>query len=208
MHPLLAALALAHAAGLAFLEIRQLEDPELVAAASAVVAFRGGTGFVASADGLVLTANHVAEMVGPSCWVRLGWTDEEPLPVRAVKVGAFPGADIAVYRLPEGRYPHLELRAGPAERGERVAMLAHPPGESVRASFGRVLEAPATWAGQPVLEYDLPAYDGYSGGPLVDMEGRVVGMHRGWDFRHLGHGDLVAVPAEALLAAVPQLPCE
>ncbi len=201
---LVAALTLASASGISFWEIREVEDPDLIAAASAVVAFRGGTGFVASSDGLVVTANHVAEMVGDATWVRVGWTGEEPFPVRAVKVAADAHADLALFRLPDGEYPFISTRRLPAEKNEPVAMLAHPPGESVRASYGRILEAPTTWAGQPILEYDAPAYNGYSGGPLVDLQGRVLGVHRGWDFRTIGHGHLVAVPAGTLETAFPR----
>jgi S1-C subfamily serine protease len=190
----------------AFVSVDALENEALRATAPAVVSFEGGTGFVASADGLVVTADHVATMVGERPWVRLGWTDSPgPFPTQLELVARAPEADLALYRLPEGDWPHLPLRAAPAREGEAIAVIAHPPRRPMLASFGRVLEAPTRWAGQPILEYGAPAYDGYSGGPVMDRGGRVLGVHRGWDHRALGHGDLVAVPAQAVLEAFPQL---
>ncbi len=207
IRPLL--LAAAASAGPAFLDVDEVDNPALLKAASAAVSFEGGSGFVASADGLVVTAAHVAEMVGQDPWVRLAWHESPgPFPVQLELVATDDNADLALYRLPPGDYPHLELRVTPTHRGEAVAAMAHPPRRPLLLSFGRVLEAPARWAGQPVLEYTAPAYDGYSGGALLDEEGRVVGVHRGWDFRDLGHGHLVAVPAAAVLAAFPQLKSE
>lgn len=194
------------AAGSAFLTVDEVKDPDLVRASQAVVSFRGGSGFVASEDGWVVTANHVAEQVGPEPWVRLGWSDSPgPPPEQLTLAARNEQADLALYRLPEGRYPHITLRAEPAVRGETIAVAAHPPSNPLKISFGRILEAPTRWADQPVLEYTAPAYNGYSGGALLDARGRAVGVHRGWDYRDLGHGHLVAVPAPAVLEAFPQL---
>ena len=199
-------LAAVAAAGMDFSPVEEVEDPQLKVAALAAVSFPGGSGFVASADGLVITANHVASMVGATPWVRLAWTGSPgPAPMRATLVDTDPNADLALYRLPAGSYDHLELHLDSAPRGEPITAMAHPPRRPLLFSSGRVLEAPALWAGQPILEYTAPAYDGYSGGALLDSEGRVVGVHRGWDFRGLGHGHLVAVPAETVLEAFPQL---
>ncbi len=206
MFHLLLILVAASAAGPSYFPLDEVEDPAVVRASRAAVSFDGGSGFVASADGLVVTAHHVAEMVGDRPWVRLAWLDSPgPFPVQLERVASDPNADLALYRLPAGVYAHLELRTAPAERGEVITAMAHPPRRPLLVSVGRVLEAPALWVGQPILEYTAPAYDGYSGGALLDREGRVVGVHRGWDFRDLGHGHLVAVPSGAVLEAFPQL---
>jgi S1-C subfamily serine protease len=198
-------LALASAAGPPFLA-PQRAPPLLGGRAGAAVAFHGASGFVVSEDGLVITANHVAEMVGERPLVHLAWQGgAAPLPLRLDLVATDPLADLALYRLPPGHYDHISLRAAPAEAGEPVWAMAHPPEEALRFSHGRVLAAPATWAGQPILEYDAPAYDGYSGGAVLDERGRAVGVHRGWDHRGLSHGALVAVPATAVLESFPQL---
>lgn len=114
--------------------------------------------------------------------------------------------DLALYRLPPGRYSALTLRAAtPATAGEAVLLLGHRPGRAILASRGLAREPPARWQGQPILEYTAPAYDGYSGAPVLDAQGRVLGVHRGWDFRTLGHGELVAVLAAAVLEAFTTL---
>lgn len=206
MLALLLAIATTSAGRLDFYPAGEVEDPDLVAAAAAAVSFEGGSGFVASADGLVVTANHVAEAVGPQPWVRIAWTASPgPAPVQLQLVAVDEGADLALYRLPEGRYPHLTLRTEPARVGEVVSAMAHPPRRPLLWSEGVVLAAPTRWAGQPILEYTAPAYDGYSGGAVLDAQARVVGVHRGWDYRGLGHGHLVAVPTAALMESFPQL---
>ncbi len=195
-------LAVASAAGPDFLPLEEVEDPALARAAQAAVSFDGGSGFVVSSNGYVVTANHVAGMVGPTPWVRLAWTHSPgPAPVQAHLVAVDTNADLALYRLPPGQYAHLDLSLEPAARGDTVVAMAHPPRRPLLFSGGRVLEAPALWAGQPILEYTAPAYDGYSGGALLNGQGQVLGVHRGWDFRGLGQGHLVAVPAGAVLEA-------
>ncbi len=198
--------AAALASGLPFLNAEEVESPCALQASRAAVAFAGGSGFVISEEGLVVTAWHVARRVGDRPWVLRGWTGEEaPAPERLVRVAADPDADLALYRLREGRYPAVPLREDAAKAGEPILAMAHPPERAVAFSHGAVLEPPARWLGQPVLEYDAPAYDGYSGGAVLDEQCRAVGVHRGWDPRGYGHGALVAVPASQLRALVASL---
>jgi serine protease Do len=205
MHRLLILLAAASASGFAFWRAVEEEDPSLRRAAQACVSFEGGSGFVVSEQGWVVTANHVAAMVGESPWVRLGWTDSPgPPPVRLRLVAVDANADLALFRLPPGHYDAIPMSPEPAERGARVTVVAHPPRKPLLYSQGLVLEPPAQWAGQPILEYTAPAYDGYSGGAILDGEGRAVGVHRGWDFRDIGHGHLVAVPAAEVTRLLDQ----
>jgi S1-C subfamily serine protease len=198
-------LAVASAAQFAFWRAVEEEDPSLRQASLACVSFEGGSGFVVSPDGHVITANHVATMLGETPWVRLGWTDSPgPAPVQLHLVAVDANADLALYRLPAGRYDAIPISPEPTRAGARVTVVAHPPRRPLLYSEGLVLEAPALWAGQPILEYTAPAYDGYSGGALLDEQGRAVGVHRGWDYRDLGHGHLVAVPAAEVARLLEQ----
>lgn len=205
MPRLLIILAAAAASGFPFWHAVEEEDPALRQAAGACVSFEGGSGFVVSEQGWVVTANHVAAAVGSTPWVRLGWTDSPgPGPVRLQLATVDANADLALYRLPPGRYDAIPISPEPAQVGARITVVAHPPRKPLLYSEGRVLEPPANWAGQPILEYTAPAYNGYSGGAILDEEGQAVGVHRGWDFRDLGHGHLVAVPAAEVTRLLAQ----
>jgi S1-C subfamily serine protease len=100
-------------------------------------------------------------------------------------VGRDPGLDIAVLRAEVGDVPVAEL-APDAEL--RVGHLVLALGAGPRASAGIVsaLDArgdrPAT--GQTIA-VDLTLYPGFSGGPLIDVLGRVVGITSSGASRHL-----------------------
>jgi S1-C subfamily serine protease len=105
--------------------------------------------------------------------------------VAVALAGRDPGTDVAVLRLPEGSPPPSPATHAPddALRVGALVLAVGRPGESVTASLG-VISAVAgewrTWQGGRVDRYvrlDLAIYDGFSGGPLVDAGGRVLGMN-------------------------------
>lgn len=145
--------------------------------------------------GLVVTANHTVE---PEREVTL--TDAEGRAVPARVVGRDPGLDIAVLRADIGARPAPELAAD----GIRVGHLVVAIGAGPRASAGIVSALDVRAAGRgpgDVLAVDLTLYPGFSGGPLVDVLGRIVGVSTSGASRHLQ----CAVRAAAVSRLVEQV---
>ena len=128
--------------------------------------------------GLLVTAAHVVNL-GQRFFVG----DEE-----ATVVGAAPCEDLAVLHV-DGALPGDALGLGDAEQGETVLAFGFPEtaedGEPASSTRG-VVSAAHTTFGDPAA--DVPAYadairtdtaldPGFSGGPLVDLDGRVVGIN-------------------------------
>lgn len=180
-----------------------------LSAAIAAAAERGGSGTVvvdarrrfpasgiAWAADVVVTANHVVER-DENISVLLPGGQR----VEATLAGRDPGSDIAVLRLAE---PLLEPahRAGDggAKVGNVVLAIGRSPGAGHSASLGIVSAVGASWRtfrGTTVKGYirsDATMFPGFSGGPLVDADGDVVGMNSSL----LGPGGGVAIPVAAL----------
>ncbi len=148
---------------------------------------------IAYAPDLVLTADHVVER------------DEEIsvlLPdgqrVSAAIAGRDPGNDLAVLRLEGHAALPAEIAVQPARVGQLALALGRPSEEGIQASLGVVsaIGGPARTGRGGLLEQylrtDTVSYPGFSGGPLVDAAGRVLGMNTSG----LAHGGAaITIPA-------------
>ena len=154
---------------------------------------RPASGVVYAPD-TVLTASHALERE-EDLTVRTG--DGRTLPARFL--GRDPSSDLAVLKV-EG----LDVEAAtPAEGAARVGQLALAVGspgrgEGPRASLGVVSSVGGpmrTWRGTRLGRYiqtDATPYPGFSGGPLIDARGRVLGIMT----TGLARGAALAIPAE------------
>ena len=107
-------------------------------------------------------------------------------PSRATLAGRDPSTDLAVLRLADGvtgsAAPPASAATEPPRVGQLVLALGRP-GASVTASLGIVSAVGGewrTWQGGAIdrfVRLDVAVYDGFSGGPLVDAAGRVVGIN-------------------------------
>ncbi len=136
------------------------------------------SGTLWSADGVIVTAHHVIEREEG---IRVGLPGGQT--VSAALVGRDPTTDIAVLRaeasglaVPQWAPPdHLKV-------GHLVLALGRP-GETVRATLSIVSALGSSWvtpAGGRLdryLQSDTVMYPGFSGGPLVDVSGRVLGIN-------------------------------
>ena len=155
---------------------------ETVAASTVIVRARRripATGLIWSADGLIVTSNHVVERDED-----IGIVLPDGSEVVAELVGRDPGSDVAALRIEGGRGLVAAPKAGDAARpGQIVLALGRPHGDAPQVAFGAVSVAGAafrTRGGSSIegaVRPDLTMYPGFSGGPLVSAAGEVVGMN-------------------------------
>jgi S1-C subfamily serine protease len=132
-----------------------------------------GSGF-ALADGLIVTNRHV---VGQPRQVSIATWDGRSF--EADVEGIALDADLAILRVPGADLPVAELRAEAIAVGELVAAIGYPGGGPATIATGTVLgRRTATLGGEAtdVIVTDADVRQGNSGGPLVDTDGRVVGV--------------------------------
>ena len=164
----------------------------------------GGSGF-AVGRGLVVTNYHVIE---EATEIEVGLRGERA--ARARLVGTAPGFDLALLRVPfdEEDLPPIRIRPGPGiEVGDSVVAVSHPLGLEHSISVGVVSglkrEIPGTDLGSSLIQFDAAINPGQSGGPLVDLEGRVIGMTTA---KILGAEAIgFAIPVDVIMAIVPDL---
>jgi len=130
--------------------------------------------------GLIVTANHTVE---PDREVTLTGPDGRSLP--ASVAGRDPSLDIAVLRAAVDGVPAADI----ADDGDvRVGHLVMALGAGPRASAGIVSALDVRrgrHAAGELLAVDLTLYPGFSGGPLVDVRGRIIGITTSGASRHL-----------------------
>ena len=130
---------------------------------------------VVYAKGLVLTANHVLER-DEEVTVEAGGAS-----LAATIAGRQAGADLAVLRVPELQLDAATAASGPARVGQ-LALAVGRPSNSPSASLGIVsfVGGPLrTGRGMTLTDYirtDATPYPGFSGGPLIDVTGAVIGI--------------------------------
>ena len=121
--------------------------------------------------GLVVTADHTVRtdddivLVGP-----------DGRNVSATIAGRDPTIDIAVLRVDAANVPLAEVGDS---SGVQVGHIVLAIGDGPRASWGVVsaMDAEGSSSGGSLFDLDLTLYPGFSGGPLVDVQGRVIGIN-------------------------------
>jgi S1-C subfamily serine protease len=133
---------------------------------------------IAYAADLVLTANHVVEREDD---ITIGLADGTQ--IGAKLAGRDPGSDLALLRLERAAAKAAEPAAQDARIGQLVLALGRPSLEGIQASLGVVsaVAGPVRTERGGVLEKylrtDAIPYPGFSGGPLVDGEGKILGVN-------------------------------
>ena len=136
-----------------------------------------GSGFIISADGYILTNNH---MVAESEKVEIELTDGRKFTAKII--GADSDSDVAVVKIDASDLPYLELADSDAlEVGEWVLAIGNPLGLSHTVTAGIVSAKGRSGFGladfENFIQTDAAINFGNSGGPLINLDGKVVGIN-------------------------------
>lgn len=135
-----------------------------------------GSGFIISADGLVLTNAHVVDGANE---VTVKLSDHREF--KAKVLGADKSSDIAVLKIDAHNLPTVQL--GNSDQlgvGDYVLAIGEPFGLEETATAGIVSAKGRTLPGDgyvPFIQTDAAVNPGNSGGPLFDANGAVVGIN-------------------------------
>jgi serine protease Do len=137
-----------------------------------------GSGFVVTADGHVLTNNHVIDGADK---IVARFADGRV--VSATLIGTDPATDVALLKLAGDRndWPHVELGSSAGlEVGDWVVAVGNPLGLGTTVTAG-IVSGKGRELGHDAfddfIQTDAAINSGNSGGPLFDLTGRVVGMN-------------------------------
>lgn len=135
-----------------------------------------GSGFVISADGFIVTNNHVIEGADE---IEIEFYSGETLPAKVV--GTDPNTDVALLKVESSDpLPFVEFgNSDEARVGDWVLALGNPLGQGFSASSGIVSARNRELSGtyDDYLQTDAAINRGNSGGPLFNLKGEVVGVN-------------------------------
>jgi S1-C subfamily serine protease len=173
-----------------------------------------GSGFVIDEEGLILTNAHV---VDAATEIQVTFSDSHM--VHATPVGKDGDTDLALLRVKASAEELEPLELGDSSTvqvGDPTIAIGNPFGlertltTGVVSALQRRLTAPSGFAIDDVIQTDAALNPGNSGGPLLDANGRVIGINSqiatGGDGSSGGNvGIGFAVPVNTAKAVIPQL---
>jgi serine protease Do len=138
----------------------------------------GGTGFFISEDGYILTNNHIVENA-----IKVTVTTLQEQEYQAKIIGTDPETDLALLKVEEDKHPYAVLgNSETLKVGEWVLAVGNPLGLSHTVTSG-IVSAKGRFRLTQELEYqdfiqtDAAINRGNSGGPLINMDGKVIGIN-------------------------------
>lgn len=133
-----------------------------------------GSGVIITEDGYILTAGHVSGKPNQNAFVIM----PDGTQYRAKTLGANQGIDSGLMKITKkGKYPYVEMGTSKElTRGKWIIALGHPggyvKGREPVLRLGRILVNNTRY-----LQTDCTLVGGDSGGPLFDLDGKVIGIH-------------------------------
>jgi len=169
-----------------------------------------GSGFVIDTDGHIVTNNHVVEGARR---IQVRFSDDTE--AEAKVVGADPHTDLAVIKVdvPAALLHPVELGESDTLRvGQRAIAIGNPFGfertvtTGIISAVGRVLRQISGFSLPNLIQTDAAINPGNSGGPLLDSQGKVIGVNT-IIFTRTGSsaGVGLAIPVNTVKRVVPEL---
>jgi S1-C subfamily serine protease len=173
-----------------------------------------GSGFVWDDDGRVVTNFHVIrDAIVNRLSIRVVLADRSAWDARVV--GAAPDYDLAVLQVPAPKDRLKKIKVGTSkdlEVGQKVYAIGNPFGLSLTLTKGivsaldRAIESPGDEPIAGVIQVDAPINPGNSGGPLLDKDGRLIGVNTAIKSPSGGNvGIGFAIPVDTVNTVVPEL---
>jgi serine protease Do len=164
----------------------------------------GGSGFVVSADGYVVTNNHVVDGASK---IQVSFDDQEKL--EADLVGTDPRTDIALLKIKSDKtFPAVKFADKPARVGDWALAVGNPFGLGGTVTAGIVSALGRDIGSGPYdfIQIDAAVNKGNSGGPTFNLQGEAIGVNTAIFSPSGGNvGIAFAVPARVALDVIDQL---
>ncbi|WP_084653576.1 S1C family serine protease [Nocardioides insulae] len=180
-----------------------------------------GSGIILSADGTILTNNHVASVAGDGGTIRVDFNDGTHAP--ATVLGTDPLTDTAVIKAQgvSGLTPATIGKSSNLDVGEQVVAIGSPFGldSTVTSGIVSALDRPVNVGSDeegnatvyPAIQTDAAINPGNSGGALVDMTGSLVGINSSIRSTSSADGEAgsiglgFAIPIDSVMPIIDQL---
>ena len=168
-----------------------------------------GTGFIIDESGIIVTNYHVVENARK---LIITLSDNSQWPGELI--GADPNNDIAVIRIdaPSSSYDYLAFSSSnDIVVGQKVLALGNPFGlrltltTGIISALGRTIAAKNGRKIEGIIQTDAAINPGNSGGPLLDSEGKVIGINTAIIGTSGSVGIGFAVPSDTALRVLPDL---
>lgn len=171
----------------------------------------GGSGFIITSDGLIVTNKHVVSDTAAKYTV---YTNDKKT-YDATVVALDPTMDLALMKIEATGLPVVELGASDKLQvgqkvvaiGNALAEFENTVTEGVLSAIGRSITA-SDGTGQSgetlsgLLQTDAAINSGNSGGPLVNLRGQVIGMNTATAAKGTAEGIGFAIPIDDLKSAI------
>jgi serine protease Do len=164
-----------------------------------------GSGFFVSADGYIVTNNHVVDHA-----VKVEVVTDDGATHEAKVVGTDPKTDLALIKV-DGRsdFPFVRLATTTPKIGEWVVAMGNPFGLGGTVTAGIVSAEGRDIGSGPYddfIQIDAPVNRGNSGGPTFNLKGEVIGVNTAIYSPSGGSvGIAFDIPASTVASVIPQL---
>ena len=171
-----------------------------------------GSGFALDAEGFILTNAHVVEGATD---VRVRFGDQDS--VEAKIEGSDPSTDLAVLKVDPAKVKLKPIPLGDSSKvrvGDQAIAIGNPFGlehtvtTGIVSALQRSIEAPNGFSIENAIQTDASINPGNSGGPLLDGNGRVIGINAQIETGGGSRGSVgigFAIPINLAKRVVPQL---